>query len=797
MNNMFQKILLLIMGIYSCLDAFEVNTHQALTRCAITSSCSNGSSKNLESFVNHAGLNSKTYANEIFEKYGESYQKYANDGAGFGDWGIVIKTPNYLGMIEAGSVLEDAVYPVHDHAGDGRFNNHFYAAQFNSQRNCRFAGYMLSSRALCTGYGKRTDNIDWVFNDKVQLNRRMGKARKNDYGLSDAFKYYKLSFEGNTSNRKKYQAKLFVTLGHVVHMLQDLHSPAHCRDNSHMDGDYMEIYGRYNGGFNMRGGKFNPANNYWIKEAIRKNGSSASLMRDNRYYTYEDFFKKAAIWVGNNFASESHFNFFVDKINTQTGSGLSINNYLDKASLFDGRNTHPNKSETFESPINNTRLAYVYTEGNTVAGSVKGVIPSNASKIGMVEHGILFDRYHMVAPYYKKINNKLVQTGLNKSALESTAVNVMPRAVAATQAFLDFFFRGQMEVSINTEGILTIKNVSDPSRVSHKDLLTFKTGGRFRVYYYDASTGSNVLLNEHECSFGDIPVGVTRTLDLKSDFLAKKLPEGTKITVLYDGQVGTYLGGYNSYKIGLRGLAVDVVRLPAIKRPDNYTFTIKGRGEYFPYPARPVSDFSFDVYVYNHGKLKQKIALNNLLKLAWYDGSAHFNSNLMHHYDVWCQGAVPLCNYLRATVPTDSGVGYKNWKIDWTIWAAGSRGTNFITNIHHQIAKYYATRYQAQTRSAKYVSKEDEAISPKWIDDEKKIPEGLDEASLSHSDVRVYKISSQEDGSEQVEDEQEKDEALEAMINEAEEAEQREIEESQEEFTYEDKVADEEITSPE
>ncbi len=46
MNNIFQKILLLIMGIYSCLNAFEVNTHQALTRCAITNGCSNGRTQN-------------------------------------------------------------------------------------------------------------------------------------------------------------------------------------------------------------------------------------------------------------------------------------------------------------------------------------------------------------------------------------------------------------------------------------------------------------------------------------------------------------------------------------------------------------------------------------------------------------------------------------------------------------------------------------------------------------------------------------------------------------------------------
>jgi len=47
---------------------------------------------------------------------------------------------------------------------------------------------------------------------------------------------------------------------------------------------------------------------------------------------------KEVTWVGNNFASESYFNFFIDSPNAQTGAGLSINNKYDNVSLFDGRN---------------------------------------------------------------------------------------------------------------------------------------------------------------------------------------------------------------------------------------------------------------------------------------------------------------------------------------------------------------------------------------------------------------------------------------------------------------------------
>ena len=81
-----QKLLILIVGISNFLNAFEVNTHQALTRCAITSSCGNGTSKNLYVFIKHGDIKGQSYGNEIFENYSKTYRQYANDGLGFGDW---------------------------------------------------------------------------------------------------------------------------------------------------------------------------------------------------------------------------------------------------------------------------------------------------------------------------------------------------------------------------------------------------------------------------------------------------------------------------------------------------------------------------------------------------------------------------------------------------------------------------------------------------------------------------------------------------------------------------------------
>ncbi|HFD14495.1 MAG TPA: hypothetical protein ENJ34_04235 [Epsilonproteobacteria bacterium] len=126
------KILLLLFTVN--VMGFEVNTHQALTRCATTTECGREGSKNLDRFVSHAEINtnSKYYANEKFEGYEEKYIVYVTKGTGLSDWQIKVKG-DYLGMIESGVVLEDAVYPKSDHPGDGRFNNHFYAAQFDSK----------------------------------------------------------------------------------------------------------------------------------------------------------------------------------------------------------------------------------------------------------------------------------------------------------------------------------------------------------------------------------------------------------------------------------------------------------------------------------------------------------------------------------------------------------------------------------------------------------------------------------------------------------------------------------------
>lgn len=508
---------LLFFILTTTLFGFEVNTHQAMMRCAITLECGTEGSENLNSFVNKALLKNVDYSNEEFEKYSDTYLHYATIGEGLVAWNIDFLSSDYLAMLEAGVVLEDAIYPDSAVAGDGRYNNHFYAVQFNSQEGCTQKSLMKTNHALCLGYGQRTDNIAWGLDDTTVL----GNNRKNDYALQDAFNYFRNAFEGSLTSRRRAQAKLFVTLGFLSHLIQDLHSPAHVRDGSHPFGDDLEVYGRYDGGFNLKFGLLNENNNPAIVEAVKEYDMKKWMLQQNSYSSYQDMFYHEASWISNNFFSESST---ADRI-------------------FDDYNTHLSREETYNEAINgSSKWFYINTNENVAVE--KGDI--NRTRVALFEDGLLTNSDHMVA---------VVEGSEDTTALQETSINVMPRSIASTQAFLNYFFRASMDVKLE-EDKLTITNISDETLVASKELLTFKKGAKISLLYVDADNVSREFFTT--TLIKDVAVGEEYVIE-GIEYSNLEFSLENQIVVLLDGQIGEERG-LDDYALQARGLSVAYAR---------------------------------------------------------------------------------------------------------------------------------------------------------------------------------------------------------------------------------------------
>jgi hypothetical protein len=210
---MIVKKLILVMLIVVNLNAWEINTHRAIDRLAIEKS------QNLKTFVKNSGIPTNTfhYDNEKFETYGSyTYLKYITDGEknGITKWDQTFDTKSsYQKMIEAGTILEDAQWPHTVDGGEynyydithGRFNNHFYDAQND--------GHKLT----WTPY-PNVNALKWATGDTYHT-----ETKFNHYSYGEALKYRILGFtEADPKVRKKYQAKMLVSVGHLMHMVNDM-----------------------------------------------------------------------------------------------------------------------------------------------------------------------------------------------------------------------------------------------------------------------------------------------------------------------------------------------------------------------------------------------------------------------------------------------------------------------------------------------------------------------------------------------------------------------------------------------
>ena len=276
-QKFFSIVFLLISFLSISAKAWEVNTHRAMDREA------SNIATNLDEFMNSAKLDKGESYRDKYDHYLSYETTYFNyithnkkeNGVVYNDAmseiDIEFKKHNYKDLIEAGSILEDATWPVAQlFGGNGRFFNHFLNPQDNN------SGFIAGINALTWANGVVT----------------------NLYSYKKARYYMKQAFINSTvEERKLNTAKMFVSLGHIMHLFNDMNVPAHTRNDGY-NPDYLEWW--------MRGGdECNGTTGFYILGNTQAGELKGLTSKANKFVDFNTSFISEANHTSINFCNYS------------------------------------------------------------------------------------------------------------------------------------------------------------------------------------------------------------------------------------------------------------------------------------------------------------------------------------------------------------------------------------------------------------------------------------------------------------------------------------------------------------
>jgi len=437
----FMQYVWLVSILFSCSYSWEINTHRAIDRVAIDSA--DNKSINLHNFISDVQIENEIYEDISYEGYQlrngtqATFFNYIESSLGepngVSNWEQSFENYGYQNLIEAGTILEDAVYADSWVAWNGRFNNHFYDSQ-------------NAGAPLTWGWGSRTDAISWA---------KGGEDSDNQYSLHEAIKSFRNGFStANSEERRKARAKMFVSLGHILHMLNDMNVPAHTRDDSHPEGDPFEVW--------MRGGEQGDSfGGFKIIETDLSNNNTniQSEARSATPYKYESFesnMKREAIFTGTHFFSK--------------GTIFYKPWFRDAYS--------PKKAEVIQTPStplgNNVFKSYIESTSSDLVGHKKLAIAIDSYIIENLQTIVVNSTANDDLDTTMVFENDI-------SVFEDNGFHLISRAVANAEGFVNYFFRGRLKAEVSSCGLF-VKNISNPNLVADSSVVTFKQDGNITVY---------------------------------------------------------------------------------------------------------------------------------------------------------------------------------------------------------------------------------------------------------------------------------------------------------------------------
>ncbi len=447
--------------------AFEIGTHEQLTEAAIDTVGSTLNTYLIDNLGLQGGLNASV-------KGGTPYE-----------------------LMKQGSKNEDT------EAFAFRVFNHFHEPLFHGGLLWGDSAIEWSLKAI----GSQAPGGQWSWNDAREY-------------------YFKALTSESKTDRDKYWGKTFEALGHVMHLIQDMASPAHVRNDEHpslngigdVDGlhDFMDRRDVF--------GNIGPDPSV-LEQAGAVRSEPFSNLFDQNAYTGEN--PDATLGSQAGLAEYTNANFFSD--DTIPGQDIFFPNY-----------TYPAIEELV--PVG-PASAYLTLPrlGNANSPSARAAkFTGNQAVATFLVHNTNLDL--------------LGQLQLDDAVYDAQAQHLIPRAVGYSAAVLDYFFRGDLDTSGSTFVVnsgfagpnpndcdeVPLDPVGDLGPFSQNPSSSLRAEGKVSFYFDHsaaASSGTRELLFEGMFAEGeDLPGPASEDLVLQlSNFLHK---DPVRWTIVIQGEVG-------------------------------------------------------------------------------------------------------------------------------------------------------------------------------------------------------------------------------------------------------------------
>jgi hypothetical protein len=312
-------------------------------------------------------------------------------------------------LLALGAVCEDS---AHGTAQAFRFQNHFYDPQ-------------LSGQGLSIG-GQHIDSLTWAVDPQNTLSTQEYSSRRaKSYLLSS------LTLP-NQIERQKSLGLLFRTLGHVMHLIQDLGQPQHTRNDSH---GFVHRYETYVDIENANGRLTYTGYQPVLPAAID------DLWHSSMSTGLADYSSAGFVTAGTNFRGIP---------------GIS--------------SLQPDPMHPLPNPATAQIVARQITDPDLL-GSVsasqplRGEIRFISTIVADNYTGSVNDRNPMTSTYSLFADDLQKYVGysqftLNNLNYREAAKRLIPRAIGYSAGFLNYFFRGSMTIAPPDEGVFAVINHS-------------------------------------------------------------------------------------------------------------------------------------------------------------------------------------------------------------------------------------------------------------------------------------------------------------------------------------------------